>query len=31
MPVLPAKWNSPYLSPHISEWDESSLFMKINT
>jgi hypothetical protein len=31
MPELPAKWNSPYLSPRILEWDESSLPMKINT
>jgi hypothetical protein len=31
MPKLPTKWNSPYLSPHILEWHESSLPVKINT
>jgi hypothetical protein len=25
MPKLPAKLNSPYLSPYILEWNESSL------
>jgi hypothetical protein len=28
---MPAKWNSKYLSPHISECDELSLSMNINT
>jgi hypothetical protein len=29
MPELPTKWNSQYLSCHISEWDESSLLIII--